>query len=47
MGEDFAVPDNMPLLQAADVADAVLFCLKTPPHVQIHELTIKPVGEMF
>ncbi|KAI8125196.1 Farnesol dehydrogenase [Lucilia cuprina] len=47
MGEDTPMPEGMPVLQAADVADAVLFCLKTPPHVQIHELTIKPMGEMI
>ncbi|XP_061389948.1 farnesol dehydrogenase-like [Musca vetustissima] len=41
------VPQGIPILQPADVADAVLFCLKTPPHVQIHELTIKPVGELM
>ncbi|KAG5867837.1 hypothetical protein JTB14_002163 [Gonioctena quinquepunctata] len=33
------------LLKAEDVADAVLYVLSTPPHVQIHELTIKPVNE--
>ncbi|XP_036334602.1 farnesol dehydrogenase-like [Rhagoletis pomonella] len=36
---------NMPRLKADDVADALIYCLQTPPHVQIHELTIKPVGE--
>lgn len=34
-----------PHLQPEDVADAVLFALGTPPTVQVHELTIKPVGE--
>lgn len=33
-------------LNAEDISDAVLFALGTPPHVQIHELTIKPVGEL-
>lgn len=36
---------DMPLLQADDIADALIYCLQTPPHVQIHELTIKAVGE--
>lgn len=34
-------------LQAEDVSEAVLFALGTPPHAQIHELTIKPVGELL
>ncbi|GLV36687.1 uncharacterized protein CBL_02478 [Carabus blaptoides fortunei] len=36
---------KMPYLLPEDVADAVMYVLGTPPHVQIHELTIKPVGE--
>ncbi|KAL7744779.1 hypothetical protein ACLKA6_007077 [Drosophila palustris] len=39
--------DEFPLLHAEDVADAVSYCILTPPNVQIHELTIKPVGEQF
>ncbi|XP_037935024.1 farnesol dehydrogenase-like [Teleopsis dalmanni] len=35
------------ILQSEDISNAVLFAISTPPHVQIHELTIKPVGEMF
>lgn len=34
-------------LQPEDISEAVLFALGTPPHVQIHELIIKPVGETF
>ncbi|KAH8243561.1 hypothetical protein KR032_008604 [Drosophila birchii] len=40
------VPD-FPMLRAEDVADAVSYCIQTPPNVQIHELTIKPIGETF
>nr|CAD7437473.1 unnamed protein product [Timema bartmani] len=32
-----------PCLQAKDIADAVIYTLGTPPHVQVHEITIKPV----
>uniref|UniRef100_A0A182WQQ5 Dehydrogenase n=1 Tax=Anopheles minimus TaxID=112268 RepID=A0A182WQQ5_9DIPT len=35
-----------PILEPEDIADAILFALGTPPRVQIHELTIKPVGEV-
>lgn len=35
------------MLRAEDVADAVSYCIQTPPNVQIHELTIKPIGENF
>ncbi|XP_069683511.1 farnesol dehydrogenase-like [Periplaneta americana] len=38
---------DLPTLQSEDVADAVLYVLGAPPHVQIHELMIKPVGETF
>ncbi|XP_068087048.1 uncharacterized protein [Anabrus simplex] len=38
---------KMPGLYAEDLADAVLYALGTPPHVQIHEILIKPVGEAF
>ncbi|CAD7079049.1 unnamed protein product [Hermetia illucens] len=34
-----------PLLNAEDISNAVLYVLSTPPHVQVHELTIKPIGE--
>ncbi|KXJ71516.1 farnesol dehydrogenase [Aedes albopictus] len=36
-----------PLLESEDISDAVLYVLGTPPRVQIHELTIKPIGEKF
>ncbi|KAH8277051.1 hypothetical protein KR026_004343 [Drosophila bipectinata] len=38
---------DIPLLRSEDIADAVSYCIQTPPNVQIHELTIKPVGEIF
>ncbi|XP_067006858.2 farnesol dehydrogenase [Anabrus simplex] len=36
-----------PGLHSEDVGDAVLYVLGTPPHVQIHEVIIKPVGEVL
>lgn len=35
------------LLEEEDIADGVIYVLSTPPHVQVHELTIKPVLEPF
>ncbi|XP_062550384.1 farnesol dehydrogenase-like [Armigeres subalbatus] len=39
--------DEFPMLEGEDIAKAILYVLGTPPHVQVHELTIKPVGEAF
>ncbi|XP_053962734.1 farnesol dehydrogenase-like [Anastrepha ludens] len=36
---------NLVCLKSEDIADALVYCLQTPPHVQIHELIIKPMGE--
>ncbi|PSN32252.1 Dehydrogenase/reductase SDR family member 11 [Blattella germanica] len=36
-----------PCLDPKDIADAVLFVLGAPPHVQVHELTIIPTGQSF
>ncbi|KAF5288870.1 hypothetical protein FQA39_LY03749 [Lamprigera yunnana] len=36
---------NLSHLNPSDVADAVVYILSTPSHVQVHELIIKPVGE--
>lgn len=38
---------TMPHLNSEDISAAVLYVLGTPPHVQVHELTIKPIGEKF
>ncbi|XP_073966224.1 farnesol dehydrogenase-like [Choristoneura fumiferana] len=37
-------PLPVPALTPEDVADAVLYAVSTPPHVNINELTITPVG---
>ncbi|XP_055715430.1 farnesol dehydrogenase-like [Phlebotomus papatasi] len=36
---------KIPFLEPEDVSHSVLHILGTPPHVQIHELIIKPFGE--
>jgi NADP+-dependent farnesol dehydrogenase len=38
--------EKMPILKSQDIADGVVYALSTPEHVQIHEFTIKPVGEI-
>lgn len=43
-GADLSIYEN-PHLNAKDIADCVIFALGCPSHVQIHELTVKPVGE--
>ncbi|XP_055913411.1 farnesol dehydrogenase-like [Eupeodes corollae] len=34
-------------LNPEDISQAVMFVISTPPHVQIHEITVKPIGETF
>lgn len=36
---------NTPHLLTEDIADTVLFVLGTAPHVQVHEIIIRPLGE--
>ncbi|XP_069683457.1 farnesol dehydrogenase-like [Periplaneta americana] len=36
---------DYPSLNPEDIADAVMYVLGVPPHVQIHELTVNPVGQ--
>lgn len=40
-----SIKDRFPMLNSEDISDAVLYVLSTPPHVQVHELIIKPIGE--
>lgn len=37
--------DEMGGLVPEDVADAVVYVLSTPPHVQVHELTLQCIGQ--
>ncbi|KDR14274.1 Dehydrogenase/reductase SDR family member 11 [Zootermopsis nevadensis] len=39
--------EDHPYLEPQDVVDAVIYVLGTPPHVQVHEVIIRPVGESF
>ncbi|KAJ9585023.1 hypothetical protein L9F63_020633 [Diploptera punctata] len=36
-----------PYLEAENIAEACLYILGTPPNVQVHELTIIPVGQLL
>lgn len=37
----------LPALNPSDISDAVLFLLSTPYHVNVTEITVRPVGESF
>lgn len=37
----------MPRLKPEDVAQALIYIICTPEHVQVHDLIIKPVGEFI
>ncbi|KAL5292266.1 DHRS11.2 family protein [Megaselia abdita] len=45
--EEFKNSGMFKFLKAEDISDAILYCVSTPPNVQIHELTIKPLHEKF
>lgn len=47
VGEYSNLPAEYSLLSPQDVAAAVVYCLQTPPNVQIHELMIRPLGGTF
>ncbi|XP_063911350.1 farnesol dehydrogenase-like [Zophobas morio] len=36
--------EKIPKLDAEDIGDAVVYVLSTPPHVQVHELMVQPIG---
>uniref|UniRef100_A0A1B0AX70 Dehydrogenase/reductase SDR family member 11 n=1 Tax=Glossina palpalis gambiensis TaxID=67801 RepID=A0A1B0AX70_9MUSC len=35
------------ILSPHDISNAIMYALSTPPHVQIHDMIIKPLGDMF
>jgi NADP-dependent 3-hydroxy acid dehydrogenase YdfG len=36
---------RMPMLAAGDVADAILFAISQPPHVQVHDVIMRPIDQ--
>uniref|UniRef100_A0A182Q801 Oxidoreductase n=1 Tax=Anopheles farauti TaxID=69004 RepID=A0A182Q801_9DIPT len=45
--DDMETPLDMPMLESEDISQAVLYAIGTPPRVQVHEITIKPVSEQW
>ncbi|GLV36765.1 Antennal dehydrogenase [Carabus blaptoides fortunei] len=39
--------EKFPHLLPEDVTNGIVYMLSTPPHVQVYELILKPVGELF
>lgn len=39
--------NDLPMLRTEDISAGIMYALGTPPHVQVHQLTIKPIGEPF
>jgi NADP-dependent 3-hydroxy acid dehydrogenase YdfG len=37
----------VPLFQAEDMANAVLYILSTPAHMQIHDILVRPTQQTF
>uniref|UniRef100_A0A1A9WPM3 Dehydrogenase n=1 Tax=Glossina brevipalpis TaxID=37001 RepID=A0A1A9WPM3_9MUSC len=35
------------ILSPHDISNAVIYTLSTPPHVQVHDIIIKPLGDLF
>ncbi len=36
-----------PTLQAADVTRAVLYMVMSPPHVEVHDILVRPTAQKF
>ncbi|KAK4874252.1 hypothetical protein RN001_013612 [Aquatica leii] len=44
--KEYKTIKEKPALESEDVASAVLYTLSTPPHVQIQDILIRPVGQI-
>jgi NADP+-dependent farnesol dehydrogenase len=42
-----SITSVLPALDSSDISNAVLYLLSTPYHVNITEMTVRPVGESF
>ncbi|EDW00431.1 GH12864 [Drosophila grimshawi] len=38
---------SLSMLQPEHISAGIRYALATPPHVLVHQLTIKPIGEPF
>jgi NADP-dependent 3-hydroxy acid dehydrogenase YdfG len=36
---------RFPVLQSEDIADAIVYMLSCPPHVQVHDLLVRPTEQ--
>lgn len=42
-----AVVSSMKCLQPSDIADAVLWCLAAPPHMEVDDIVIRPTEQLI
>lgn len=42
-----AVTSSMKCLEPADVANAILWCLSAPPHMEVNDVVIRPSEQMI
>lgn len=45
--DEVKISDDIPALRSEDISNAILFLLSTDYHVNVTEITVKPVGESF
>ncbi|KAL5292285.1 DHRS11.2 family protein [Megaselia abdita] len=38
---------DLPMLKPENISNAIMYCLSTPPNVQIHDMQIRPLNEKF